>query len=72
MFFKSKKAVQEAYDKNLKTPVIHASICTGEQVAGFKDNKTGVFEEVMLITSDKDLKDFMNKYGITEPIKKEY
>ena len=49
-----------------------ASICTGEQVAGFKDIQTGKLEEIMLIKSPKDLDDFKNTYGITEEIEKEY
>ena len=49
-----------------------ASICTGEQVAGFKDIQTGKLEEIMLIKFPKDLDDFKNTYGITEEIEKEY
>lgn len=48
MFFR-KKPEKRSYDRTRKKPVIRASICTGEQVAGFKDLTTGVFEEVMLI-----------------------
>lgn len=47
-FFK-KKIVMKTYDKENKKPVIKASICNGEQVAGFKDIHTGKIEEVMLI-----------------------
>ena len=39
-FFK-KKTVIKTYDKENKKPVIKASICNGEQVAGFKDIHTG-------------------------------
>ena len=46
--FKKKKA-QQSYDKENKKPVIKASICNGEQVAGFKDIHAGKIEEVMLI-----------------------
>ena len=52
--FKKKKA-QQSYDKENKKPVIKASICNGEQVAGFKDIHTGKIEEVMLIKSPADL-----------------
>lgn len=31
-----KKGVVQSYDKENKKPVIKASICNGEQVAGFK------------------------------------
>lgn len=44
-----KKTVTKTYDKKNKKPIIKASICNGEQVAGFKDIHTGKIEEVMLI-----------------------
>ena len=43
-----KKSSAKSYDKDTQKPVIKASICNGEQVAGFKDLHTGKFEEVML------------------------
>jgi len=61
-----------SYDKDSKRPVIKASICTGEQVAGFKDIHTGKIEEVMLIRSEADLDNFKKMYGINEKIEKEY
>ena len=62
-FFK-KKAIVKTYDKNNKKPVIKASICNGEQVAGFKDVHTGKIEGVMLIKSPADLDTFKKMYGI--------
>ena len=59
------------YDPTREKPVIHASICTGEQVAGFKDLKTGEFHEIMLIRNDRDLRDFLDTYGL-EHVDKEY
>lgn len=53
------------YDKNEKKPIIRASICNGEKVAGFKNLKTGKFEEVMLIKTDHDLDTFMELYDIS-------
>ena len=47
-----KKTVTKTYDKENKKPVIKASICNGEQVAGFKDIHTGKIEEVMTIKGD--------------------
>lgn len=44
-----KKSTPLPYDKMNKKPVIKASICNGEQVAGFKDIHTGKIEEIMLI-----------------------
>ena len=49
-----KKTVTKAYDKENKKPVIKASICNGEQVAGFKDIHTGKIEEVMLIKNQEN------------------
>lgn len=67
-----KKTVTRSYDTENKKPVIKASICNGEQVAGFKDIRTGKIEEVMLIKDPADLEKFRTMYGITEEIRKEY
>lgn len=67
-----KKIIANTYDKDNKKPVIQASICNGEQVAGFKDIHTGKIEEVMLIKSPADLEHFKAMYGIDEEIAKEY
>ena len=68
---KKRKMPAQLYDPQKQKAVIHCSICTGEQVAGFKDIATGHFEEVMVIRNDGDLKAFKEMYGITE-ILKEY
>ena len=57
-----KKSSAKSYDKDTQKPVIKASICNGEQVAGFKDLHTGKFEEVMLICSAADLDAFRAMY----------
>ena len=67
-----KKTIVKTYDKDNKKPVIKASICNGEQVAGFKDIHTGKIEEVMLIKSPADLDAFKKMYGIDDEIAKEY
>ena len=67
-----KKIIANTYDKDNKKPVIQASICNGEQVAGFKEIHTGKIEEVMLIKSPADLDTFKKMYGIDEEIAKEY
>lgn len=68
-----RKVIKESYDKDNQIPVIRASICTGEQVAGFKDLSTGRFTESMLIRNHSDLNDFLEKYGVEESeIKKEW
>ena len=42
-------------------------------MAGFKGTKTGKFEELMVIGSEKDLKDFMRIYDVREEeIQKEW
>lgn len=67
-----KKTDVKTYDKENLKPVIKASICNGEQVAGFKNIHTGKIEEVMLIKSPADLKYFKAMYGVEEDIVKEY
>lgn len=69
--FGRKKQVKKEYDKETQKPVLHCSICTGETVAGFKDLRTGKFEEVMLIKNDGDLAAFKQQYGVDE-ITREY
>lgn len=66
-----KKTVIRQYDKENTRPVLKCSICTGEQVAGFKDIHSGKFEEVMLIKNSKDLDVFKQLYQV-EDISKEY
>lgn len=68
-----KKTLKMSYDKERQIPVIRASICTDEQVAGFKDRNTGKTDEVMLIKDQSDLNRFREMYGLkAEDIKKEY
>lgn len=64
--FKKPQAPKQTYDKLTQKPVIRCSICTGEQVAGFKDIHTGKFTDIMLIRNEKDLQYFKDMYGITE------
>ncbi|MDE6419954.1 MAG: aspartate dehydrogenase [Lachnospiraceae bacterium] len=71
--FGKKKPQVEYYDKENVKPVIRASICTGEQVAGFKNIHTGKFEEIMLIRDERDKDVFLSRYGISAgEITKEY
>ena len=68
-----RKKVTGAYDKESQSLVIRSSICTGERVAGFKDIHTGKFKEVMVIRTDKDMEEFLNRYGVSvQEIKKEW
>lgn len=59
-----KKIEKRTYDKENLKPVIKASICTGEKVAGFKDIRTGKFTEIMLIQDNRDLDAFLEMYDI--------
>lgn len=71
MFQRKRKAC--AYDRETLRPVIRSSICTGEQVAGFKNIHTGKFSEYLLIRSSDDLEEFLKTYGISpEEISREY
>ena len=67
MFGRRKKPVLPAYNSEGKIPVIRSSICTGEQVAGFKDPVSGKFDDLMLIQDSSDLKAFLSQYQITIP-----
>ncbi len=72
MFFHRKKAVS-TFDKTGKTPVLRTSICTGEQTAGFKDETTGKFYDIMLIRDHADLREFLETYGVSEDqLRREY
>lgn len=71
MFLKRKKEPERKYDKEKLKPVLKCSICNGEQVAGFKNVRTGKFEEIMFIRNDKELQEFKELYGIDE-ITREY
>ena len=66
-----KKPHKTRYDKTNKKAVLKCSICTGEQVAGFKDIYTGHFDEIMLIRDVADLDAFMEMYDVAA-ISKEY
>lgn len=52
------------YDPETQIPIIHASICTGERVAGFKNRSDGHFIEVMLTRTAEDERTFIETYGI--------
>ena len=70
-FFSGKKT-PAARETHKGTPAIRCSICTGEQVAGFRNSETGRFEEVMLIRSPDDPEWFRQQYGISGENEKIY
>ena len=69
---KKKPTPLKHYDPARQRPALRCSICTGEQVAGFKNLSDGKFEEVMLIRNESDLQAFREQYGITGDIEKIY
>ena len=75
MFHLFKKSTPAAaatpYDPSTQKPILRCSICTGEQVAGFRDLQTGKFTDIMLIRNEKGLEQFKETYGI-DTVTKEY
>ena len=69
---KTKEAPKPPYDPAVEEAAIRCSICTGEQVAGFRNRETGRFEEVMLLRTPADLEAFRTQYGIEGEIEKIY
>ena len=63
---KDRKSEKKEYDPAVCRPVLRCSICTGEKVAGFKDLRTGKFEEAELIRDDRELQDFLDRYGLED------
>lgn len=72
MFKHKQKPPKIEYDPEIQYPVIRASICTGEKVAGFKNRLGGHFTEAMLIRQPSDIDTFRSLYGITGDIRTEY
>ncbi len=66
------KGTSGRFDAALWQPVIRASICTGEQVAGFKEKASGRIVEVMLIRSPRDIEEFRRAYAVNGEIIKVY
>lgn len=60
-----------SYDEAKHEAVIRCSICTGEQVAGFRSREDGNFVGVMVIQSEKDLESFKRLYRVDD-VKKIY
>ncbi|MEE0955215.1 MAG: aspartate dehydrogenase [Eubacterium sp.] len=53
-----------AYNAEAEKPVVRCSICTGEQVAGFRNLSTGEFREAVLIRTPEDLETFKKACGV--------
>ncbi|MCR4651533.1 MAG: aspartate dehydrogenase [Lachnospiraceae bacterium] len=73
VLFKKKDTCRKTveYDPETQIPILRCSICNGEQVAGFKDLRSGSFTEVCLIRDSKELDEFKLTYGLSD-ITKEY
>ena len=71
MFGKKKASKPIAYDHENEKPAVRCSICTCEQVAGFKDVRTGKFREIMLISRPDELERFKEGCG-TDTVEKFY
>ena len=71
MFGKKGKSVKPMveFDPENQIAVLKCSICNGEQIAGFKDKKTGHFTEVAFIGSPQELNEFLQTYGINDIVK---
>ena len=72
MFGKKKlKGPTIEYDPETEYPVIRASICNGEKVAGIKGKTSATFREIMTIRSHEDMLEFKRMCGVDE-VKTEY
>lgn len=69
--FRKKQGKPVDYDRENWKPVLKCSICNGEQIAGFKNIRTGEFREEIFIRDSAQLEAFKQKYGIEE-MAKEY
>ena len=59
------RSFARTYDKEKVKPAIRCSICTGEQVAGFLDKRSGKFYDIALLRELMDLENFNHCYGFT-------
>nr|WP_325186322.1 aspartate dehydrogenase [uncultured Oscillibacter sp.] len=64
--FGRRKEQAAPVERGGRVPVIRSSICTGEQVAGFKDPASGKFQELMLLRDDRDFREFLCRYHVEE------
>ncbi|MCR5509997.1 MAG: aspartate dehydrogenase [Lachnospiraceae bacterium] len=71
MFGKRKQINRIEYDPETEYPVIRASICNGEKVAGIKCRTTATFREIMTVRTHEDLLVFKQMCGVDD-VKTEY
>lgn len=63
--FRRKMPPAKTFDREKLEPVIRCSICTGEEVAGFRNLQTGKFQEERLLRGKQDLGEFMAEYSLS-------
>lgn len=68
-FHHKEKPAKIAYDPSVKVPALRCSICTGEQVTGFKNLQTGKFEDYELVRTAEDVEAFMQACGVQDLVK---
>ncbi|MBQ9333996.1 MAG: aspartate dehydrogenase [Lachnospiraceae bacterium] len=71
IFGKRKTVNRIDYDPETEYPVIRASICNGEKVAGIRSKTSATFREIMTIRTNEDLLVFKQMCGVEE-VKTEY
>ena len=71
IFGKRKIVNRIEYDPETEYPVIRASICNGEKVAGIRSKTSATFREIMTIRTNEDLLIFKQMCGVEE-VKTEY
>ena len=69
MLLRRRMETKRDYDRKNEEPAVMCSICTCEQVAGFRDRRTGKFRDVMLIRDERDLERFKRECGVEEILK---
>lgn len=71
--FKRNESHGTVYSKEEYEPVLRCSICNGEQVLCLRDKLSGELQELMLIRSPSDLREFCSANGISpDSIRKIY
>ncbi|HUM85285.1 MAG TPA: aspartate dehydrogenase [Lachnospiraceae bacterium] len=65
-FHKKEKRPDFPYDPEKYQPVIKASICFGEKVAGFRERSTGEIHEIMAVKTPDDMQLFLKEFGLSE------
>lgn len=63
LWFKSKQEEGTNTAEICGKVVIETSICTGEKLIGFKNEKSGKLEKAVVVHSQKDIDDFYKKYS---------